>query len=645
MHNKNLKFKMLLTSMLSSLILNAENLDILNIDNLLLDIENKTDLSAKTKLENGGISYIYTREDLQKMQAHNLKDILKSTYPFGYSENNFGISDPFAMQTSTPFMSSKIKIYIDNQEMSTGVYGSGLVIYGKMDIDFVDHIEVYAGNPTFEFSTEPAFTIIKLYSRVAQKDEGSKVNIGIGSYGTKEISGYTTSTLNNGWSYFAYASAIDKKRKKYTSYGSSLSKDKKNAHIFGTLSKDNHHLIIDAIDSNEDSFMAVSVFATPNKSTLKNNYLHIGYDTKFENLTFLLTFDKMDTKTAFEDMNTMSIKYVNSTYNKNIPYSFNTDVKSEVYTAGLNYDIKTESNKLVLGMKYRAKHFRFDTIHMNGVEFIRSGHSRQKTSTVFAENQYSFSENKIFTSGISYSQVRNNYSNQDDDLLGYRFGFTYTNDSLVSKTTASHIETSLDPYMVNSSYLNNPFSVVPIEEQDVFMQNFKYKKQSSEYEFIASYMRIKNKLLPNPLTGLLSAYNKDLKIVGGILRYTREYRTYDKLEVTLGMNRMRNLPMMNTMFQYSSIVRNFNTIGKFDIFNEVLYYRDNKDKRNYFDYTAGIIYHFTNDLSFSLKGINIFNKARPSNYMRVNPMTFKMDNPLKISPIDKQFILRMEYTF
>ena len=645
MYNKSLRFKILLISILSSLVVSAEDLDMSNIDNILNDIERKTDLSAKTKLENGGISYIYTREDLHRMQAHNLKDILKSTYPFGYNENNFGISDPFATQTATPFMSSKIKIYIDNQEISTGLYGSGLVIYGKMDIDFVDHIEVYAGNPTLEFSTEPAFVIIKLYSKIAQKDEGSKVSLGTGSYGSKEISAYTTSTLDNGWSYFAYVNAMDKKRTKYGNYNSTLSKDKINTHLFGTFSKDKHHLMIDAIKAKEDTFSSVSIFATPSTSELENKYLHIGYDTKIDNLTFLLTFDKMDTKTEFEDKNKQIIEFANLAYNKNIAYSFATDAKSEVYTTGINYDIKSSSNKLVVGVKYRLKHFRYDSINVNNMEIPKSGNSKQSTSTAFIENQYSLADNKILTAGVSYSKVKNNSSKQDDDLFAYRIGYTYTNENLVSKTTMSHIESSIDPYMINSAYLSDPFGVVPVEEQEVYMQNIKYTNKVNQYEIIASYMKVKNKLLPSIYTGRLGAYDKDLKVIGGILRYTRAYRTYDKLELTVGMNKMKNLPMFSKITQYSSTLKNFNTIGKFDIYNEVLFYTDDQEKEHYFDYSAGIIYHATQDLSFSVKGTNIFNDARASSYMRINPVTFQQDTPLKISPIDKRVMFRMEYIF
>jgi hypothetical protein len=176
------------------------------------------------------------------------------------------------------------------------------------------------------------------------------------------------------------------------------------------------------------------------------------------------------------------------------------------------------------------------------------------------------------------------------------------------------------------------------------MQNIKYKQNLNEYEFIGSYMIIKDQLLPDS-TGFLDAYDKDLKMYSALLRYTREYREYDKLELTFGVNKIKELQVYDDSTQYAATLRNFNTFGKFDIFNEVLYYRDDIGKENYYDYSAGVIYHYNDDLSFSIKGTNILDKAKESNYSRLNIQTLKPEKPLKISPIDRKFMMRMEYTF
>ncbi|MEA3227557.1 MAG: hypothetical protein U9P38_00630, partial [Campylobacterota bacterium] len=129
--------------------LNADEIDL-----LLSDIENKTDLSEQTKLENSGISLIYTRDDIDRMQAKYLKDILKSNATFGYNENKFGMTDPLTSGTDIPFSSSIMRVFIDNQEITGGMFGSGIVTHGNIDLGFVDHIEIYTQSPTYEYSTE-----------------------------------------------------------------------------------------------------------------------------------------------------------------------------------------------------------------------------------------------------------------------------------------------------------------------------------------------------------------------------------------------------------------------------------------------------------------------------------------------------------
>jgi len=611
----------------------------LSVDDLLKDIATKTDLSEKTKLENGGISYIYTRDDIQKMQAHNLKDILKSTYPFGYNENNFGISDPYSLNKAIPYMSSSIKIYIDNQEITSGLYGSGLILYGNMDIDFVDHIEVYSGNPTFAFSVEPGFTIIKLYSKVAQKDEGSKIVSTLGSYGKKGLNAYTTDFLENDWSYFSYINLIDDKRRKYYNDNSTLSRDSKIKHFVGTLTKENQHILLDAISKNADSFIDSSISATPKEATIDTQYLHIGYDTVFEYLSFLISYDQYDTQSFFED-NNRDILQTN-----NLLFSTKTDSKSEVYTTGLKYNINIYNNNILMGGKYRLKHFVYDTLQFNYVDVPKHDHTQQTTSTIFFEDQYKNYNNSILTSGISYSQVRNNNSVQDDDLFSYRLGYTYTTNKIVSKTVASHLEVSLDPFLINSIYLENSTSKIATTKTNLILQNIKYKNNSNMYEILASYMDVKDSLVPNTTTGLLQNSEKNLIITSALTRYIKRYNSYNKFEITVGMNKIEHLPSIPVVYEYSSTIKNFCSYKRFDIFNELLFYTNDNTKTNYYDYTFAIKYHKTDDLSFGLKATNILDKAPETNYSVVNLETLQPTTPLMISPIDRAIMLTMEYTF
>ena len=145
-------------------------------------------------------------------------------------------------------------------------------------------------------------------------------------------------------------------------------------------------------------------------------------------------------------------------------------------------------------------------------------------------------------------------------------------------------------------------------------------------------------------------YYETVTTYGGTLKWTHEYNKVDKLYLTAGKYQINNLPTADKITSYTSTIRNLNTYGKFDIFNEIVYSRDNIDKKNFYDYSAGVIYHSTDDLSVAIKGTNLFNKSKTIDYKRLDISTLysekpSYETPLKISPIDKSIIITLEYTF
>jgi iron complex outermembrane receptor protein len=53
--------------------------------------------------------------------------------------------------------------------MSSSSFGSAFMVWGEMPIEYIDHIEVYKGSSSVEFGNEVASTIIKLYTKKAQR--------------------------------------------------------------------------------------------------------------------------------------------------------------------------------------------------------------------------------------------------------------------------------------------------------------------------------------------------------------------------------------------------------------------------------------------------------------------------------------------
>ena len=616
------------------------------IGDLLNDIEVKTDLSQKTQLENSGVSFIYTRDDINRMQITNLKDILKSIYPVGYNENRYGVSDPFFTGSNHPFVSSQIRLYVDNQEITNGLYGSGLLMLGSMNIDWVDHIEIYMQSPTYEYTTESTITLIKLYTRSVTKDEGGKVKTSVGSYGASFINGYYTDYIND-WSYFVFGTLNNDKRKKYQSHDSTLSRDKKSSLSIATLHKGNTNILLAVVDQKQDAFVNISLDASPEKSTLNSQYLHIGVDTKIGDFSYLLTYSYFKTKTEMLD-NVTPLPF--APYYGMFPLqSVKTSSNSMVLTGEVKYTLQVSNNKLITGLKYRTKRSTFNTSTINGVSLVgnqpNDDKNIQNVLTAYIENQYALESNSILTTGIMYSQVTNAYSTQDDDLFMYRLGHTYTNDNLVFKTIYSHTLVPLEPYLINSAtYLARPTSHYNPEQYDTVLENIIYEKDENKYELIFDYTQIRNMFFPDS-QGKLENYNQIVKMYGTNARWTHNYNKYDKLFIEIGYRKLSSLPTVNNYKLYSSILRNINTYKKFDIFNELIYNRDSTTKKDFFDYFLGIKYNYSSDFIVSLKGTNLFDKAKTTSYYRVSPTTFTQEAPLQISPIDQKVMLSMEYLF
>ena len=614
----------------------ANDIDKAEIFSLLSDIEKKTDLSQKTKLENGGVSFIFTRDDLERMQAKSLKDILKSTYPFGYNENRYGLSDPLTFNTTAPFLSSMIRVFIDNQEITTGLYGSGIVVLGDIDLGFVDHIEVYTQNPSYEFSTEATFVLVKLYTKVAQKDEGGKVEFNYSSYGANKVSGYYSEELED-WSYFNYISNSDIQRKEYNSHDTALSRDKKRIHLLSSFYNQNNRVLLQAIKSKEDTFMGKSIDATPLENNNNTDFLHLGYDTKIDNFSFLATYDFMSNNRYSAD----DIGAAKTVHSK---------LSSHVYSTELKYNYIVSSNKLVFGGKYRLKKYNYDSRIANGIALPPPSNDTQTIGAVFVENQYSLKENSILTTGVSASQVRNNNSDQDDKLLMYRIGHTYTTKNFVFKTIGSRVQMSLDPYLVSES---NPYTVAgnkDVQSLDSIIENITYEKEYDKYELMLSSLKSIDYLVPTMPQKKLDNHNKVVTTNGILTRWTHNYNKFDKLFLTFGYMQKKNLPLIDTRKEYTGVFRNINTYKNFDIFNEVLYYKDDVDNKEFYDYSAGVKYHYNKDLTISLKGENLLDKAKTTSYSRVDVTTLSnpipsFEEPLEISPIDRRVTISLEYLF
>ncbi len=95
------------------------------------------------------------------------------------------------------------------------------------------------------------------------------------------------------------------------------------------------------------------------------------------------------------------------------------------------------------------------------------------------------------------------------------------------------------------------------------------------------------------------------------------------------------------------LIQLFDTFGSFDIYNELLYHSGyhyitptnmSVNVQEGYNYTAGVTYHATKDLSLFVKGENILDKEIKTPY----PMPTYIDY---VAPFDRTFRVGLKYVF
>ena len=595
-----------------------------NINNLLYNISLKNDLSNKTKKENSGILYILTREDINSLQITHLRDVLK-ILPIGYRFNRYGITDIFNPNTNIPFLSSTIKVFIDNQEIVSGFYNSALAVLGDLDLGWVDHIEVYTQAPSLEVSTEPSLIVIKLYSKRASRDEGNNIHL---EKGVKNYLIYLEKAkpLDN-FSYYTYISDNDKK----SSYNNSQAYKQFLLHIYNNTSS----FLLQYLFSKNDGLFGFSLDGNVNSSYLDNRYAHMGYDKKFGNFDFYTSFNVTNNKTFYYETPLLFV-YKNSPIQK-------VDVISNDRLIDVNLKYKKEINKNIFlaGIKNRFKYFEWKRLEFNDKPLPKSGRNTQNVYTFFMQLSKFINDNSLINFGYSFSFFKNSGGIKNQQTRQYRVANTYLKNRFVFKSVFSHIEYTIDPYLINSIFLANKKILKPAKINNVF-EDIKYKKNLHSFDVALGYFVSRDYFFPNS-KGLLDNSNKRINETYFGFRYSYLYRPFSKLSFNYYFQCMRDIPKINIFRVHKAVVYNYNSFKKYNFFEELVMDKLENTKV-FYDLSLGVKYNKNDNLSFFLRGENLLDRAQKYNFFSFNPLTGK-NTFIDVPFIERRVAMGMEYSF
>ncbi|AKF24545.1 hypothetical protein YH65_03420 [Sulfurovum lithotrophicum] len=606
-----------------------------DINSLLKEYDRQNALSQKTIDANKGHLVLFTREKLERMHAKTLKDVFKTTPVIYYHENRYALPDPLTSGSFEPYRSNFIRLFIDGVEITQGWLGSGLVLYGDVNIDFVDHIEFYYLTPSFETSVEPAFLTIYLYSKDPKRDSGGKVSLIQGSRGyNMQTASYGEQREN--FSYMVNLSHTNAIREKVDN-GTPvpLSRDFERTQIFSYIKTDTQIFHLQIMDKRTDSFAGPSWDATPIESNTNYLNLHMDYGIDLSSVLHAqISYDWLKT-----DMNYIDDKPFAWWNGVNQNNTFIGESKNSTYTADLTYNDVFKNHHITAGVKGRYKSF--DSLKSENMGTDAFDFSHEIIGSLFFQDQYMLTEDQLLSAGLSYNYIVRNGGVTNDSLLQLRLGYIFTGDEWGYKAYLYRTQVALEPLM---RYFY-PEQTLTAEAQTTlgFTQEVSFHTKNQQIRLILHMMKDENGLLKNSLI----ANTGETEYYTAILNYDYAFDRDNKLNLQLYYARYNNIFNLDNLDDISGYFSFFNSYGNFDFYNGLVWHRNSLDWKNYLDWTSTVSWNLTEQLSITLKGDNILNRAKKTKLYRLDVTTQPptIMEPLSVTPIDRRFTIELEYLF
>ena len=635
-----MKFYFFLLLFLSSLYAQED------LSQLLEIYKQKSDLSNITKKESAGFLELFTRDDLEKMQAHTLTDVLKtlSSLHFVRTQNNTSL---FFKPSMGIMPLTAVRLYINDHDMSSTTFGSAFLVWGEMSISYIDHIEVYKATSSIEFGNENATLIIKLYTKDAARENGGKVQLLVDDYGSFDTSIYHAQTFENSFSYFAYAQTDNIKREVYHNYYNNNKKydfdsDKNGYNLYANLSYKKWQLELGNYKKRNDSFIGIGIHKTPDGGDLnaRQSYLHLS--KKFDNnIKFQISFDDIIYERSYFDENNILI-YDGKAHKRATVQDYYIKFHDHIFSTILEKTFQTDNNKLLLGGFYKYKDFKSAgefTNFLTNDEINDHYKNSLNLYSIYFEENYDFNKDTRFILSMKgdFYNYDKKISSQNEYIL--RTGLVKNINNFQVKLFYTDSYLMVAPYQLynnNTPYITTPKLNYP--KIKVLSASLRYKLQKHIFRFIVAKNKAKDMIIYHNGYKNKKDTNKYLRLEG---RYNYDYDINNKLLLTLYYS--KNSKDIVATPNFGTNLRIINAYNNFDIYNEFIYknsytsiYKPYLHINASLDWTASIKYHYNKDLSIGIRGENILNKSYKVAYRN-------LDEAIQVT--DRKVWLNMEYAF
>ena len=610
---------------------------------LLNGYKKESELSKITKRDAAGLLEVFTRDDLEKMQVHSLLDVLDSI-PGLYLQRGSNNLTLLASPSKINLPLTYTRLYINDHDVTSSSFGSAFLIWGEMPIEYIDHIEIYKATSSMEFGNENAALIIRLYTKKASRENGSKFKIGVDNLGSSYTNLYTAQVLENGLSYFAFANVNNIHRtsyeNNYNNHTYDFNSNRKGYNIYGNINYNKWRFELNFYKKSNDNFMGIGIHRTPQRGELDAYHAYLHITKKFENdLKLQFSYDKSNYNRTYIDPN--GIKVANAPLLNNYEIKFDDDIFATI----IEKRFKTKNNSLLLGAFYKQKKFTSDGNYFD--TNLSYQHSNDESnalslSSVYMEDKYNINPNFQIIGSIKGDFFRYQKEVKSQNEILARGGFIYNKDKYKFKLFYTKGYIPLAFYQIynpeNMPYKANP--QLNTAKTDTYTASLQYVNDKKEITFEAVQVRDKNLVVydRSTLDGWKNSSDQFYKMYYQ-LNYIYHFNLDNKLSSSFVYG--NNNKHIDTAPAFNVIVKSFNKYDKFDFYNAVNYQSsyislDGSYIKNSFDFTSAIKYHYNKNLMCGLKGENIFHDSAQQSYRGVG---------FHIPTIDQKFWANVEYLF
>jgi len=620
----------LVTSLLSSLLFASDDLE------LMLEQYNKeNELYKQTVNKAAGNIIVFSREDLDNMQANTLNDVLNTIRMFTLQRSRLGETQIVKASAGNSIV-SPVKIFINSHELNNVTFGNPVAQYGSMNLYYIDHIEIYQAGSSVSFGNESSGMIIKLYTKDPLRENGIFGQFSIDNLGSTRFDFIDANALSKKYSYLINLD-INQKNSNDNVDNYTLQRDSKKLQFFTQFRKKDDYIIeFGYMYERANPYATFSLYPVKDQMQIGDNfYLYI--DKKFVNGVKVKLSTSLE-RVFLDYKNSTEVNFSNGVSAKNIQARVNTKYsKLSVEKKSFFKNSKLFTSLSVKRAQLEVEKFKLEDKSQDS--FLVD--PKRDLLSINAEDIYNLSSNHMLTFGFKYDIYKPNYAKESKNFI-YRVGHIYHTEKFSSKLFV--FNRIVEPTIGQASF--NPLKVksnsnLKSAKVDIWTFDFLYNLNSK----VAINSGIGSVHVKDAIT--IDKQKKQFVNSSTTVDYTRfilgikyQYDLYNKYYVEY----FRMIKDKKISPSSGALVQISNKINKFTIYNELVYRSayTNELGQNIdagYDYTLALGYKYSKRLNIKLKGENLLNKASEI-YIYDDP------NSGFFTPArDKRVLLSMEYSF